>query len=233
MTTDIFIKSYHKDFPWLSNCLRSIQRFGTGFRDIVIVIPDTDNLDHLTIEKVVKVKEYGEGYMFQQSVKLHADLYTDADMIVQLDSDCVFTRPVSPESFMTEGKVDWLYTPWGNVGEDAKRAWGEVMRKCIGEDPPAEFMRRSSQMIPRWALQEFRGFIAERHGVGTEHYIMSQPGRHFSEFNCIGFYLWLHHHEKVNWINTEEGLPPNLVRQFWSWGGLTKDVNREIQQILT
>jgi hypothetical protein len=232
MTTDIFIKSYHKDFPWLSYCLRSIQKFASGFKEIVIVIPDTDDLSHLTAERVVKVKEYGEPYMFQQSVKMHADLYSDADAFVYMDSDCVFTEPVTPESFLTDGRPDWLYTPWEKVGEDAQRAWGEVMTKCIGKPPPAEFMRRSAQLIPRWALQEFRGFIAERHEVSLEHYIMSQPGRYFTEYNCIGFYLWLHHRDKVNWINTEERLPPSVVRQFWSWGGLNGDVKEEIKRLL-
>lgn len=232
MTTDILIKSYRKDFPWLSYCLRSIQKFATGFRDIVIVIPDTDNLDHLTAERVVKVREHGEPYMFQQSVKMHADTFTDADHISTVDSDCIFTEPVTPETFMTDGKVDWLYTPWESVGDDAKRAWGGVMTKCLGEPPPAEFMRRSAQMIPRWALQEFRGFVAERHGVSLEHYIMSQPGRYFSEYNCLGFFLWKFHREKINWINTDERIPPSVVRQFWSWGGTTPEIKAEINRLL-
>jgi hypothetical protein len=224
MNAAIFIKSYARDFPWLVHCLRSIQKFASGFREIVIVIPDTDNLDCLTAERVVRIKEPpGDGYMFQQSVKMHADLFTDADFISTLDSDCVFTEPVTPESFMTAGRVDWLYTPWANVGDDARRAWGSVMTKCIGEEPPAEFMRRSAQLIPRWALHEFRGFVFAKHGVSLEHYIMSQPGRHFSEYNCLGFFLWKYHREKINWINTDEGIPPSGVRQFWSWGGVSED----------
>ena len=43
MTTDIFIKSYRGDFEWLPGCLHSIQKYATGFRDVVIVVPDTDS----------------------------------------------------------------------------------------------------------------------------------------------------------------------------------------------
>jgi hypothetical protein len=231
MTADIFIKSYRGDFKWLSGCLRSIQKYATGFREVVIVIPDTDSLDRLTSERVVKVREYGDPYMFQQSVKMLADTFTDADFISFVDSDCVFTEPVAPETFMTGGLANWLYTPWANVGDDAKTAWGDVMRKCLGENPPSEFMRRHPQLIPRWALQEFRGFVAAKHGVSLEHYIMSQPGRGFSELNCIGFYLWLHHREKIHWINTDEGLPPTVLKQFWSHGGMTPEIKTEIAAI--
>ena len=232
MSTAIFIKSYSKDFPWLSYALRSIAKFATGFSEVVIVIPDTDDLPHLTAERVVKVPEKGLPYMNQQSVKMHADMYTEADNISFVDSDCVFTEPVTPENFRTDGKPDWLYTPWDSVGEDAKRAWGQVMTKCLGQAPPAEFMRRHPQLIPRWALQEFRGFIAKQHGMDLEHYILSQPTGAFSEFNCIGFFLWLHHREKFNWINTEDFIPPTVLTQRWSHGGLTPEIEAEMEATL-
>jgi hypothetical protein len=232
VTYDIFIKSYRGDFKWLSYCLRSIQKFATGFRDIVIVVPDTDSLDHLTAERVIKVKESGDPYMFQQAVKMSADEYSDADFFSFVDSDCIFTEAVTPETFMTDGKVNWLHTPWSQIADDTSKVWSEVMRRCIGEDPPAEYMRRHPQMIPRWALQEFRGFVAEKHGVSLEHYILSQPGRYFSEFNCVGFYLWLYHREKIHWIDTTDGIPPTVLIQKWSWGGLTPEIRQEFETIL-
>ena len=232
MTCDIFIRSYSKDFPWLFYALKSIQRYASGFRDVIVVIPDTDDLPGLTVEKVFKVKDTMSGYMQQQSTKMHADEFSDADAFLYMDSDCVFTEPVTPETFLTDGKPNWLHTPWEVVGEDAKRAWGEPMEKCIGEAPSSEFMRRHPQLIPRWALQEFRGFVSQKHGVSLEYYIKSQPAGRFSEFNCIGFYLWLHHPEKIHWINTEEFLPPSVLKQFWSHGGLTPEIRQEIETLL-
>jgi len=232
MTAAILVRSYSKDFPWLTYALRSIQKFCTEFSEVVIVIPDTDDLPNLTAERVVKVKDIMPGYMMQQSDKLYADLYSDADFFLYVDSDCILTEPVTPETFMTDGKVNWLHTPFEKAGEDARRAWYDVMKKCLGEDPPSEMMRRHPQLIPRWALQEFRGFIAQKHGVSLEHYIASQPLGEFSEFNCIGFFLWLHHHEKINWINTEEFLPPTVLRQWWSHGGLTPEIQKQIEGIL-
>jgi Family of unknown function (DUF6492) len=230
-TTALFIRSYSKDFPWLAYCLRSIQKFATGFSEIVIVIPDTDSLDHLTVEKVFKEKETMDGYMMQQASKMSADTYTEADFICFVDSDCCFVEPVTPETFMTAGRVNWLYTPWSKIAEETRVVWQEVMKRCIGEEPPAEFMRRHPQVIPRWALQEFRGFVAEKHGVSLEHYISVQPGKCYSEFNTIGFFLWLHHHEKIHWMNTEDFLPPTVLLQKWSWGGLTPEIRAELEAI--
>ncbi len=160
MICDILIRSYSRDFPWLSYALRSVQKFATGFRDVVIVIPDTDDLPNLTVEKVVKVRDTMPGYMAQQWSKLNAPAYSDADAFLYMDSDCIFTEPVTPETFMTDGRVNWLHTPFDKVGEDARRAWFEVMKKCIGEEPQHEMMRRHPQLIPRWALLEFQGFVA-------------------------------------------------------------------------
>lgn len=232
VTVDIFIRSYAPDFPWLNYALRSVQKFATGFRDVVVVIPDTDDLPNLTVEKVIKVKDVMPGYRQQQASKLYADTFSDADAFLYVDSDCVFTEPVTPETFMTAGRPNWLHTPFDKVSPDARAAWYEVMRKCLGEAPQHELMRRHPQLIPRWALQEFRGFVAKRHGVSLEHYIKSQPGKEFSEFNTCGHYLWLYHHEKINWINTEEFLPPAVLRQWWSHGGITPEIREEMERLL-
>ena len=231
MTTAIFIKSYPKDFEWLRYCLKSINKFATGFSEIVLVIPEGTDYPG-TAERVVKVEEKAPGYMWQQVCKMYADQYTTADNISFVDADCVFTEPVTPETFMTDGKPDWLHTPWEKIAATTRAAWGDVMRRCIGQEAPAEFMRRHPQLIPRWALQEFRGFVADRHGVSLEHYIMNQPSGHFSEFNCIGFYLWLCHHDKIHWMNTEDYLPPTVLTQRWSHGGITPEIRAEIEAVL-
>ena len=42
MTTDIFLRSYAGDIAWVPWALRSIHRFVTGIRDIVISVPRED-----------------------------------------------------------------------------------------------------------------------------------------------------------------------------------------------
>jgi hypothetical protein len=234
MTCDVFIRSYEKDFEWLTYCLRSLAKFAHGFREIVIAVPTGHELqlDHLTRERIVTVNDAQPGYMAQQVTKLTADLHTNADFILHIDSDTILTRPVSPDDFLMHGKPNWLITPWSVLHPDDKLAWYPVMTKCLLESPRFEFMRRNLMMIPRWAYGLFRDEIKRLHGIPMDAYVMNQPGHAFSEYNCLGFFLYLYHHDKVNWIDTTKHLFQTFEKQAWSWGGITPEIRAEIERIL-
>lgn len=214
MTTDILIKTCQHDTDYHEYCIKSIEKFCSGFRNTVVI----DG-------------EHPRGYLHQQVVKMNADLHTDADMILVTDSDTLFTEPVAPESFMRDGKPIWFVTPWNEamMANRGTRAWHEVMSQFFGQNPPYEFMRRQPFMFPREVLVGLRDFCAIKHGVSLEEYIM-KAGR-FSEWNVLGFFCWLHHREKFYWMDTTVECPPPLVRQFWSHDPIGKNIE-EINRIL-
>jgi len=126
---DIFIRTYPADYPWLDFCLVSIAKYTTGFRKIWIVSPEEPGLlrttheKHLNIEWKKMNEESPDGYLSQQIHKLYADVITDyePDYILHIDSDTLFTRPVTPQHFFTQptGSLDvskqkliWYYTPY-------------------------------------------------------------------------------------------------------------------------
>ena len=96
MICDVFLRSYASDLSWVPYALRSIHKFVTGVRDIIISIPPQD-IDvfgplNLTRERLVpsKVPEGNmDGYAVQQLDKLIADFYTGAELIMFWDSDVV------------------------------------------------------------------------------------------------------------------------------------------------
>lgn len=212
---DIFIKTCFHDAAYHVYCLESIGRFCTGFRDTVVV-----------------GGEHPRGYLYQQVIKMHADTYTDADYILVTDSDTLFTEPVSPESFMVDGKPIWLYTPWTPemLAHSGTKAWHDCMQEFFGVTPHAELMRRQPFMFPRHVLQSLREFCYHRHGVSIEDYVMSRGS--FSEWNVLGFHCWLHHRDDFHWIDTSvDPLPPLRVHQFWSQTPIEQNLHA-IQQIL-
>lgn len=212
MTTDIFIKTCQHDADYHRYCMESIDKFCTGFQNTVVV-----------------EGEHPQGYLHQQVEKMSADLSCPgADYILVTDSDTLFTEPVTPESFMRDGKPIWFYTPVEDVSPDA-RTWLPVMEKFIGESPHAEFMRRQPFMFPAWILKELRQFCIDKHGCTLPHYIMNS-GK-FSEWNVLGFYAWKYHRDAFSWINTSEELPPAKVKQFWSHAPLAENIE-EIKLIL-
>jgi hypothetical protein len=204
---DIFIKTYPKDYPWLKYCLRSIERFCEGFRRVVVVSPETNSKEFMeavtgykiNILPICNPNEIGDGYLFQQSVKLHADEYTDADWILFTDCDTIFTCPVSPDTYLKDGKFVWMMTPYSKV--DAP--WKAITEKFSGPNVDFEFMRRHPAVLPRWLLQGIRQFCIDKHRTTMHAYVTMQPDRGFSEFNALGAYAYLHHRDKFNWIDTE------------------------------
>lgn len=212
MVTDIFIKTCAHDAAYHQYCMASIDKFCSGFRNTVVV----DG-------------EHPRGYLHQQVVKMHADTHCPgADFILVTDSDTLFTEPVTPESFMRDGKPIWYQTPAASIEGDA-RCWFPVMDKFHGVEPEFEFMRRQGFMFPAWILRELRGYCVAKHGRTMEQYVM-ESGR-FSEWNVVGMFAWLHHRDAFSWINTDEELPPAKVRQFWSRDTIEKNIE-EIQKIL-
>jgi hypothetical protein len=243
MTTSILVKSFPKDFSWLAYCLKSIHKFATGFSEIVVVIPEGSNLP-LTQERLIKIPEPGEsatsagnhgaGYAYQQVVKMNADKYCASDYVCHLDSDCVFTRPVTPSDLMVDGKPLWLMTPFVEILPTDKNlvAHVESMKRFSGVNPEFEYMRRHSQVIPRWAYGCFREYCLSQHKKTFEEYAMTQGFRGVSEFNLMGQFL---HREFPNFIHfhdTRFGLPESFVLQHWSWDGLTDEVRDKLEKIL-
>lgn len=214
MTCDIFIRTYSGDDDYHPHCLASIEKFCTGFRDVVVV-----------------KKEHPQGYLDQQVAKLHADLHTDADFILVTDSDTLFTRPTTPETFMVDGKPIWIKTPAEELkGLPGPEAWFTVMREFFGFNPEYEFMRRQPFVFPRRVLLALREWCELRHGMTMENYIMSRKA--FSEWNVLGMFCHEFFHRDFRWVDTsKDELPELAVKQFWSHTPIGENLE-EIQRIL-
>lgn len=228
----LVIKSYPPDYPWLAYCLRSIQKFCTGFREIIVMLPREHTLP-LTKEAIV-LMDAPESYLSQQVSKLNADMHTQADFLVHFDSDCIFTRPVTPDYFLKNGKAIWAITPFAKATHEQQNTWLHPMVKCLRVMPEFEYMRKNAIIAPRFIYAEFRDFIFHTHGMTMEQYVMSQPNNEFSEYNCLGFYAWLTHRDKIHWHDTEkDGIPDWPWIQHWSLGGLTPQIQEQYERILS
>ena len=242
-TCDIFIRTYPGDYQWLDYCLKSISKFCTGFRKLWIVTSgEIDSSPYhslllsdgslLDVEWKKMQDETEDGYLAQQITKVYADVITDyqADYILHIDSDVVFTRPCCPSDFFQGGKLTWYYTPYSAI----ETPWQPITEKFMGESIPLEFMRRFPMMVPRWLYPRIREFCHKKHGVIISEYIRMQPPRAFSEFNVLGAYTYKFHMDKFHWVNTlEEATVMPFARQFYSWGGITLGVKEELDKIFS
>lgn len=207
---DIFYKSYSKDFNWLYHSLKSVTKYVTGYRNIVLLIPEHEKHSFDTRELPARtvihyVKEYGTGYLFQQWCKISAHKYTDAPFIMFSDSDCIHDHPIDLNDFIKDGKPEILYTDYSKVGDAI--CWKQVTEAFINEPVQWEFMRRNCLIYHRETLVK----ISE-YQPNLEHIIMT--GERFSEFNAIGAYAFKYEREKYNFVNTDnwDFVPPKAVQ---------------------
>lgn len=227
---DIYLKTYPKDYELANYCLKSIAKFVTGYRRIVLECPTgsgdcTMPFNGLSDElwnnvAVVRSEDRQPGYIDQQAKKLAAFKHTDADYLLYVDSDCCFRRPFDVSEMFKDGKSTWQHTALDNARADQKNTWVPVMERFLGKPPHHEFMRRHPHILPRWLPEEMDKFCRYRHGKTLYEYIRAQgdPDKplqlSFSEFNCAGFFAWEHFHDRIAWVTDGEATPPPLVQGF-------------------
>lgn len=235
VSCDIFIRSYYRDFNWLLYCLRSIELFCCGFRNVVLVVPRSSaaKLRQLRIPavKVHICKEYDPDYLGQQITKLNADCYTDADFICHVDSDWIFTRPCRPSDLFIDGKLTIGMTSYADL--PAGIPWKKATERFLGGEISYDFMRRQPYSFPRWLYIALREHAERWHGQNIESYILGQMPLGFSEFNALSAFAFAHHHQEFVWLDAmDTSLPAQLCICYWSWGGLTPAIRLELDNLL-
>lgn len=228
MRTCIFIKTWKKDLPWLRYCLRSIEKYVTGHDEVVIVADDDcRELETWTTcdPRVIYVPIHHNGYVFQQIIKLRAAEYTTCDLLLYVDSDCVFNKPTTPESFLVERKPLLLKTRYDLVGEAI--CWKAITEGVVGWPLHYEYMRRLPFVFWRSTVDSFREWKPE-----LISYLYRKTDRVFSEFNALGAYADRFEQHRYSIRDTADYLPESRLLQFWSWGGLTPEIRQQIEEVL-
>jgi hypothetical protein len=237
MTCDIFIRSYYKDFEWLSYCLASIERYCDGFRSVVVVVPETSRawLGKLRLPasgvRLEFCRAYRDDYLGQQATKMSADLFTDADFICHVDSDCIFAQRTTPEDLIPCGKPRVLLRANELLGRH--RPWQRPTEEFLGWPVAYDFMQQPPFTFPRSLYAQTRSHCDRLHNVDIERYITSRTTRGFSEFNALGAYAYRYCAASFLWVDTSaEGPREAGCRWYWSWGGLTPEIRSEIEAVL-
>lgn len=234
--TDIFIKTYPGDFIWLEYCIKSIEKFVTGYRDIVIV---TDSGTELKLDSTLPIKIFyedlpnethpcpvGIGYAWAQSVKLNWTEYTDADYILQIDSDTMFTDKLDLSYYITDdGKIKWFFRKWEEAaGGIIHRIPTEffIGRETIRDHMPCPtwfFSRKTTELFQNWILEKWGGIWNYLNGPARD--LWKDSGWGSCEYHMYGNFFEFYYPNEYEIIHVSEFKVP--IRQSWSWGGLKED----------
>lgn len=234
MNCDILIVSCAKHFPWLRFCLRSIERFASGFRQVKVLIPneDLDAINPVLAEACnykgipIRVQMYddwpGKGFLRHEHVIMCSDEFTDADFVCHVDSDCMFTEPVSPADYFVNEKPVLVHASfhWLVTKQQANLSmWQVAVEKAVGWVPTQETMRRHPAVHYRKTYAKTRECIEAHTRMPCADYIKSGRNefpQEFAEFPTLGAVAWKFFHIDYHWLDQEKGeWPHSKICQFW------------------
>ena len=212
-TVDVFIRSYHRDRAWLALALRAIAHYLHGHRRVVVVMPRSsrDRMGETGNVHVEYCADYADDYLGQQITKLHADLHTDADVILHLDSDQVLVAPCDVRQLFDGARIRIDYRADGN--RPATDGWRRAARDFFGDEPPWDLTVPPPLAMPRELYAGLRAFCLRRHGCTLIDYALRQGADRFCEFALLRGYALRFAGDLCTW-STAPPLPQ--CRTFWS-----------------
>lgn len=161
---------------------------------------------------------------------MEADTFTDSDFIMFVDSDCIFFTFNTPDTYFKDGNPIMLVTPYDQVGKAI--CWKPITEKALGITCPFETMRRHPSMWHRSTIQGCREHmvkIAKKPNIRRT--VMESGG--FSEFNALGSWALRFQPDLYTVIDTTRNeLPPEVLRQHWSYSRINDDERKWINETL-
>jgi len=255
-TTDVFMRSYRGDLEWLDYSVPSItesMQCSLGvIRNVLVVVPEDDvpafneKLDAIWSREQFpaqlrqrlqvipsKVKVVNGGYQEQMLDKLHADLYSDAEHLLYLDTDTVLVRDLTREQLFDDAGQPYLcYRSVAKCGEQCEM-WmqghvklmlgeGEMLDHefmCLGEAFPRYLYAHVRVKVEEHKGAEWHNFTSNARAGGASPWAEPDGVGGFTEFNAMGAAMWRDFHDKVHWLNTDTKELGMMARplQTWSW----------------
>jgi len=240
MKTELFICTCAKDFSWLVYCLRSIRKFATGFSAVTILVPKADlQRLHVLFSEVnansalpifaLGGDEWpGLGMVWHENQIMHADEWCpNADFIAHIDPDCVFTEPVTPETYIKNGKPILRFENFHFIGfrHPGVLRWQECTAQCLPFPVHYETMRCHPEVYHRGLYAVARAYMKKKTGQSVPDYIRScrnEFPQGFCEFVTLGNVAMQFFRERYHPVEqfSDRVTPNNHLQQFWSHGAL-------------
>ena len=243
---DILIVTYVKDFMWAEYCIKSINKFAKGFRNVIVVTDDDGNKLPESMTSIMPINvvykkqpdvypprlNHRPGYFWQQYLKLNWMEYTDADAVLVIDSDEMLTKEISPSDFRdAHGRWRWFYRNWEYA--DAANMWKVPTTEVLKFEPEFEAMCCSLFIFERNTTYRLIEYLKQVHGASSLWDVFFRYDMTlFSEFNMFGSYINKFDNDVVYYKVFNSWEPRkycnSYVHRSWSYGGMT-DKDRDIR----
>jgi hypothetical protein len=234
----LLICSTDKELPWLNLCLRSVQRFWHGsISPIVVLTPECRKIIPCVIKEL-------QSYVVFQSkehhdiVRMTADSYLSAPLVLFLDVHEFFIRPCDISTFSVGNKPTVTVEQYSNtlcrhnVDNSCvqNRRW--VIEEILGTLPEFEFTGRDPIMFHRHSIRRLREEIETKNRRPVADLMRNYIPDYFSSSNFLGEYCFNREKSYYDWVSVEKEYKP-AIQPFWGIRDFTKGDDFEaVQKIL-
>jgi hypothetical protein len=249
MNCALFYCTFARDLEYLKYSLRSVEKFSSGFSEVVILVPDRDlpELKKLVSElsgtsgipiRCIGGDEWGDGkgMLWHECQIIRADQHCpDSDIIFHFDPDCIFTEPVTPKNWFWSNKPMLLYEAYDTLcaRQENHRRWQEAAERCLPFRCPNETMRAFPIAYDRELYAATRKLIAQTTGEPVDDYIRSCQGffpHGFAEFPTLGA-VAMEKFPELYWLH-DCGKQANPMKHdfpvFQAWSHAAPDVATDL-----
>ncbi len=234
---DVVVRTYVRDFRFLSLSLRALLMHVAGYRRIIVAMPGSsferlrrDDIPGHAAISVATGGEFKNDYVGQQITKLHADELTDAEYIALVDSDCVFhTRCDLRELMFARGRPIVRFLTKRRA--DPRDGWRRCVEDFFGQAAPFDAITNTPVLFPRRLFAELRTECVARHGVTLRDWALARRADTLSEFNLLAALAWTKHRDEFVWRAVDD-VSDWPFRQFWSRSPRREEMLREAMSFL-
>lgn len=246
------------DFDWLRWCLRCIRKFCTGFAGVTIAIPnrDAERLAPLANEHAqaktgipLRIQMFNE---FEEKGMLnHMIMLAGADQLVpratthvlHVDADYMFKEPITPDEYFDGDKPIYVVRSWeslrdsnGVVSDCAQ--WKAPTDKQLGFESKVYAMCRLPFGFPIAFYQQYRDHVESVQGKVFTKYMLSGKNsfpQDRMDFTAMGAYAFSKLNDRFQWLDVSGGnhlAPKDKIKGYWSHGGISPEIEQEIEGYL-
>jgi uncharacterized protein DUF6492 len=234
---ELLVVTFQRDFPYLTWLFRSMVKFCSGFSAVRVLVPTPDFAQAETMTqrflrdkgfREAVVQSYDEwpglGFLHHMAQIMRADEWCPAaDFIGHIDADCCFTSPVTPDTYIRNGKPIMRYEYFSKLGRrhPGAAAWQAPTQACLPFLVSKETMRCHPGVFHRGLYAEARRQIELKVKEPWEEYLKKQKNDYpqtFVEFVTLGnvaLHCFPEKYEAVEQIG-DLVTPDNCVQQFHS-----------------
>jgi len=222
----ILIRSCEADREWLGYALRSMSRFCFGFLEIVLLVADYDkkhfqSFSNESASPPVRLKTYKgdpkKPMLSCMAAICHAEEYCQGDLVLNTDSDCVFTQSTAPATFLVDNKPILLVRTFESLRQRPGYVWKKPTETCLRIPVTHETMARHPAVHWKDIYLPFRRFIEDAHGTQFMQFALSGPECFpwfWAEFPALGFYVMTKCPERYHLVDVSSLSEDEITKQW-------------------